>query len=56
MNEFVRVRFIEPATKVASAVSSAADIQRRLFAFNAEASESLDVQIGIHAGEPVEEP
>ena len=32
----------------------AADIQRRFAAYNAEASESLSVRVGIHAGEPVE--
>jgi len=41
--------------KVANAVSAAADIQRRFAAYNSEASESLRVRIGIHAGEPVEE-
>ena len=40
---------------VASAVRCAADIQRRFAAYNAEASESLGVRIGIDAGEPVEE-
>jgi class 3 adenylate cyclase len=40
---------------VANAVAAAADIQRRFAAYNAEASESLSVRIGIHAGEPVEE-
>ena len=40
---------------VANAVRAAADIQRRFAAYNAEASESLSVRIGIHAGEPVEE-
>jgi len=40
---------------VANAVTAAADIQRRFAAYNAEASESLSVRIGIHAGEPVEE-
>jgi class 3 adenylate cyclase len=39
--------------KVANAVRAAADIQRRFTAYNAEASESLSVRIGIHAGEPV---
>ena len=38
---------------VANAVRAAADIQRRFSAYNAEASESLRVRIGIHAGEPV---
>ena len=41
--------------KVANAVNAAADIQRRFAAYNAEASESLSVRIGIHAGEPVED-
>ena len=41
--------------KVANAVHAAADIQRRFAAYNAEASESLSVRIGIHAGEPVED-
>jgi class 3 adenylate cyclase len=41
--------------KAANAVRGAADIQRRFAAFNAEASESLSVRIGIHAGEPVAE-
>jgi class 3 adenylate cyclase len=40
---------------VANAVRAAADIQRRFAAYNAEASESLSVRIGIHAGEPVED-
>jgi class 3 adenylate cyclase len=35
------------------AVSAAADIQRHFAAYNADASESLSVRIGIHAGEPV---
>jgi class 3 adenylate cyclase len=39
--------------KVANAVRAAADIQRRFSAYNAEASESLNIRIGIHAGEPV---
>ena len=38
---------------VPSAVRSAAEIQRRFSLYNAEASESLRVRIGIHAGEPV---
>lgn len=38
-----------------NAVRAAADIQRRFTAYNAEASESLSVRIGIHAGEPVED-
>jgi class 3 adenylate cyclase len=37
------------------AVRAAADIQRRFAAYNADASESLSVRIGIHAGEPVAE-
>jgi class 3 adenylate cyclase len=41
--------------KVVNAVRAAADIQRRFAAYNAEASESLSVRIGIHAGEPVED-
>ncbi len=41
--------------KVANAVRGGADIQRRLANYNAKASESLGVRIGIHAGEPVEE-
>jgi class 3 adenylate cyclase len=41
--------------KVANAVRAAADIQRRFAGYNAEASESLSVRIGIHAGEPVED-
>jgi class 3 adenylate cyclase len=39
--------------KVSDAVDAAADIQRRFCEYNAEASESLSVRIGIHAGEPV---
>jgi class 3 adenylate cyclase len=41
--------------KVASAVRTAADIQRRFAAYNVDASESLSIRIGIHAGEPVED-
>jgi class 3 adenylate cyclase len=41
--------------QAANAVRAAADIQRRFAAYNAEASESLNVRIGIHAGEPVED-
>ena len=41
--------------KVTNAVRAAAEIQRRFAAYNADASESLSVRIGIHAGEPVEE-
>ena len=40
---------------VTNAVRSAADIQRRLAAFSAAASESLSVRIGIDAGEPATE-
>ena len=39
--------------KPANAVRAAAEIQRRFAAYNANASESLSVRIGIHAGEPV---
>src|SRR5262245_43250265 len=39
--------------KVADSVRAAADIQRRFESYNADASESLRVRIGIHAGEPV---
>ena len=38
---------------VADSVRAAADIQRRFASYNADASESLRVRIGIHAGEPV---
>jgi class 3 adenylate cyclase len=41
--------------QTAKAVRAGADIQRRFAAHNAEASESLNVRIGIHAGEPVED-
>jgi class 3 adenylate cyclase len=41
--------------EVANAVRAAADIQRRFAAFNVDASESLNVRIGIDAGEPVAE-
>jgi len=41
--------------KVANSVRAAADIQRRFAAYNAGASETLSVRIGIDAGEPVEE-
>ena len=37
--------------KVSDAVSAAADIQRHFSVDNAEASQSLSVRIGIHAGE-----
>ncbi len=40
---------------VANSVRAAADIQRRFAAFNADASETVSVRIGIGAGEPVEE-
>ena len=40
---------------VANSVRSAADIQRRFAAYNADASETLSVRIGIDAGEPVED-
>jgi class 3 adenylate cyclase len=39
--------------EVAGAVRAAADIQRQFAAYNTDASESLSVRIGIHAGEPV---
>jgi class 3 adenylate cyclase len=39
--------------KTPNAVRAAAEIQRRISAFNADAPESLSVRIGIHAGEPV---
>jgi class 3 adenylate cyclase len=38
-----------------NAVRAAADIQRRFAAYNADASETLSVRIGIDAGEPVED-
>jgi len=41
--------------KVGNAVRAAADIQRRFAAYNADASETLSVRIGVDAGEPVEE-
>ncbi len=41
--------------EVANAVSAAADIQQRFCRFNTEASESLHIRIGIHAGDPVAE-
>ena len=41
--------------QVANAVRAAGDIQRRFAAYNADASESLSVRIGIDAGEPVTE-
>jgi class 3 adenylate cyclase len=41
--------------EVANSVRAAADVQRRFAAYNADASETLSVRIGIHAGEPVEE-
>jgi class 3 adenylate cyclase len=36
-----------------NSVRAAADIQQRFSASNADASETLSVRIGIHAGEPV---
>jgi class 3 adenylate cyclase len=39
--------------EVADAARAAADIQSRFDAYNLEAAESLNVRIGIHAGEPV---
>jgi class 3 adenylate cyclase len=39
--------------EVADAARAAADIQSRFAAYNLEAMESLNVRIGIHAGEPV---
>jgi class 3 adenylate cyclase len=39
--------------EVADAARAAADIQSRFAAYNLEAAESLNVRIGIHAGEPV---
>ena len=44
-----------PSTSVANSVRAAADIQRRFAAYNADASETLSVRIGIDAGEPVED-
>ena len=41
--------------EVPNAVLAAADIQQRFDSYNNEASESLRVRIGIHAGEPVAE-
>jgi class 3 adenylate cyclase len=41
--------------QVPNAVGAGADIQRHFSAYNAQASESLNVRIGIHAGEPVAE-
>jgi class 3 adenylate cyclase len=38
---------------VANAVKAAAEIQRHFSAYNRHAAESLNVRIGIHAGEPV---
>jgi class 3 adenylate cyclase len=40
---------------VANSVRAAADIQRRFAAYNADASETLSVRIGVDAGEPVED-
>ena len=41
--------------KVQNSVRAAADIQRRFATYNADASETLNVRIGIDAGEPVED-
>ena len=41
--------------KAQNSVRVAADIQRRFAAYNADASETLSVRIGIDAGEPVED-
>ena len=41
--------------EVANAVRAAADIQQRFYGYNTEACESLQVRVGIHAGEPVAE-
>ena len=41
--------------QVQNSVRAAADIQRRFAAYNADASETLSVRIGIDAGEPVED-
>jgi hypothetical protein len=41
--------------KVQNSVRAAADIQRRFATYNADASETLSVRIGIDAGEPVED-
>jgi class 3 adenylate cyclase len=41
--------------EVTNAVRAAADIQQRFDSYNNEATESLRVRIGIHAGEPVAE-
>jgi class 3 adenylate cyclase len=41
--------------KVQNSVRAAADIQRRFAAYNANASETLSVRVGIDAGEPVED-
>src|SRR5271170_4759660 len=41
--------------KVQNSVRAAADIQRRFAAYNADASETMSVRIGIDAGEPVED-
>jgi len=38
--------------EVANAICAAADIQQRFYQYNSEASESLRVRIGVHAGEP----
>ncbi len=44
-----------PSTRCRRRCAAAADIQRRFAHYNAEAPESLNVRIGIHAGEPVSE-
>ena len=41
--------------RVQNSVRAAADIQRRFAAYNADASETLSVRIGVDAGEPVED-
>ena len=41
--------------KPPNSVRAAADIQRRFAAYNANASETLSVRVGIDAGEPVED-
>ena len=43
------------AGRAVRAIGAAADIQRRFTAYNADASETLSVRIGIDAGEPVED-
>jgi class 3 adenylate cyclase len=44
-----------PFDKVQNSVRAAADIQRRFAAYDADASETLSVMIGVDAGEPVED-